>query len=59
MREADLSLVLESVKRHPGHRPLFLEFVRPDGSMFEVAAGEEFTVGDERDLIADLSRFTL
>ena len=57
MREADLSLVLESVKRHPGPRPLFLEFVRPDGSTFEVAAGEEFAVGDERELIEELSVF--
>jgi hypothetical protein len=59
MREADLSRVLESVKRHPGPRPLFLEFVRSDGSTFELAAGEEFTVGDERELIEELSAFTL
>jgi len=59
MREADLSRILESVKRHPGPRPLFLEFVRADGSTFEVAAGEEFAVGDERELIEDLSQFTL
>ena len=57
MREADLSLVLESVKLHPGPRPLFLEFVRADGSTFEVAAGEEFAVGDERELAEDLSAF--
>ena len=59
MREADLSRILESVKRHPGPRPLFLEFVRPDGSAFEVAAGEEFTVSDERELIEELSAFAL
>ena len=59
MQEADLSLILESVKRHPGPRPLFLEFVRPDGSTFELAAGEEFTVGDERELIEELSAFAM
>jgi len=59
MRETDLSLVLESVKRHPGPRPLFLEFVRADGSSYEIAAGEEFAVGDERELIEALAAFAL
>lgn len=59
MREDDLFRVLESIKRHPGPRPLFLEFVRPDGSAVEMAAGEEFAVSDERELIEELSAFSL
>ena len=59
MRESDLALVLASVKRHPGPRPLFLEFVRPDGAAFEMAVGEEFAVGDEQALSGELAAFSL
>ena len=59
MRESDLALVLESIKRHPGPRPLFLEFVRPDGTAVEMAAGEEFAVGDEQALSGELTAFSL
>jgi DNA polymerase-3 subunit alpha len=59
MQEDDLFQILESVKRHPGPRPLFLEFVRSDGRSVEMAAGEEFAVSDERELSEELSAFVL
>jgi DNA polymerase-3 subunit alpha len=59
MQEDDLFRILESVKRHPGPRPLFLEFVRSDGRSVEMAAGEEFAVSDERELSEELSAFVL
>lgn len=59
MREEDLPSVLESVKHHPGPRPLFLEFVCADGKTFELPVGEEFTVGDERSLVEELSAFVV
>jgi DNA polymerase-3 subunit alpha len=58
LQEDDLFTILESVKRHPGPRPLFLEFVGPKGNSFELPAGEEFAVGDEQALLSDLSAFT-
>ncbi len=46
--EAALQTILAAVKKNPGVRPLILEFALPDGRTFEIAAGEEFNVGDER-----------
>ncbi|MCX6972374.1 MAG: DNA polymerase III subunit alpha [Verrucomicrobia bacterium] len=57
MLEDDLLRILESVKRHPGPRPLILEFVRSDGRTIEMETGEEFSVGDERELLEELSEF--
>ncbi|MEI8311452.1 MAG: DNA polymerase III subunit alpha, partial [Verrucomicrobiota bacterium] len=59
MREDDLLRVLESIKRHPGPRPLVLEFVRDDGSTVEIEAGEELAVSDGRELVEELAAFTL
>lgn len=59
MQESDLLCILASVKRHPGPRPLVLEFVRSDGKTLEITAGEEFTVGDERALLEEISAFSL
>ncbi len=56
--DAALHTILESVKAHPGKRPLILEFVRKDGLVFEVPAGEEFSVGDERALFRAVAAFT-
>ena len=59
MREDDLLRVLESIKRHPGPRPLILEFVRADGSMVEIEAGEELAVSDGRELGEELAAFAM
>lgn len=59
MQEADLLQILESIKRHPGPRPLLLEFVRADGSTVVIPAGDEFAVGDERELTEELAAFAL
>jgi DNA polymerase-3 subunit alpha len=54
LAEADLDTILAAVKKHPGPRPLILEFVLPNGRSLEVPAGEEFGVGDERGLFSRL-----
>ena len=59
MREDDLIRVLESIKRYPGPRPLFLEFVRSDGCIVEISAGDELSVSDERELTEELSAFSV
>ncbi|MEI6279957.1 MAG: DNA polymerase III subunit alpha [Verrucomicrobiae bacterium] len=55
--ETDLATILETVKRFPGPHPLILEFVRSDGTTIEISAAEEFRVGEERALIAELTAF--
>jgi len=50
----DLERIAESIRKFPGARPVQLGFVRPDGNCLEVLAGEEFAVGDERALRAEL-----
>ncbi|MFZ2491964.1 MAG: hypothetical protein WA208_10810, partial [Thermoanaerobaculia bacterium] len=59
MHEDDLIRVLESIKRHPGPRPLFLEFVRSDGCTVEIIAGDELSVSDERELSEELSAYSV
>ncbi|MEI6493116.1 MAG: DNA polymerase III subunit alpha, partial [Verrucomicrobiota bacterium] len=59
MQETDLYQILESIKRHPGPRPLYLEFVRADGRTIAMAAGDEFAVGDERELVEELAAFAV
>jgi DNA polymerase-3 subunit alpha len=50
--EKSLYNVLEIVKRHPGKRPLFIEFVGDSGqSIYKFQAGDDFCVGDERELL--------
>jgi DNA polymerase-3 subunit alpha len=53
--EADLARVADSIRRFPGNRPLQLGFVRDDGRVVQLIAGDEFTVGDERALRSDLA----
>jgi hypothetical protein len=49
--------VLEAVKRHPGKRPLLLEFVRKDGPPVVIEADDDFSVGDEGALQRELAIF--
>jgi DNA polymerase III alpha subunit len=55
----DLERVAEAIRRFPGGRPVQLGFVRPDGGSVEVLAGDEFAVGDERALRAELADLLL
>jgi len=57
--EADLGTILDCVRRFPGPRPLILEFVHDDGRSVDVAAAEEFSVGDERGLAGELAGFAV
>lgn len=57
MTDASLASVLEAVKRHPGKRPLLLEFVRKDGPPVVIEADEDFSVGDEGALQRELAIF--
>jgi DNA polymerase-3 subunit alpha len=50
--ETALQKILAAVKANPGPRPLILEFVLPNGRSLEMPAGEEFTIGDERELVS-------
>ena len=55
--DAALQTIHGLVKKNPGIRPLILEFTLPDGRAFEITAGEEFNVGDERALRAAVAHF--
>ena len=55
--EAALLTILSVVKKNPGLRPLILEFALADGRAYEIAAGEEFNVGDERAIRAAVAHF--
>lgn len=57
LNDQALGQILDAVKAHPGKRPLVLEFVRGDGVVFEMPAGDEFSVGDERALTESLAAF--
>jgi DNA polymerase-3 subunit alpha len=50
--EPALQKILTAVKANPGPRPLILEFVLPNGRSLEMPAGEEFAIGDERELVS-------
>ena len=50
--EAALQKILSAVKANPGPRPLILEFVSAQGRAVDLAANEEFGVGDELALIS-------
>lgn len=56
---ADLDRVASAIRKFPGARPVQLDFVRGDGEAVTLQAGEEFTVGDERALRADLADLLL
>ncbi len=57
LSDTSLVTVLEAVKRHPGKRPLLLEFVRKDGPPVVIEADEDFSVGDEGALQRELAIF--
>jgi len=57
LSDASLASVLEAVKRHPGKRPLLLEFVRKDGPPVIIEADDDFSVGDEGALQRELAIF--
>jgi DNA polymerase-3 subunit alpha len=50
--DAALQKILAAVQANPGPRPLILEFVLPNGRSLEMPAGEEFAIGDERELVS-------
>jgi len=50
LTEADLPLILDSIRKLPGKRRLILEVITPSGSAFPLQLGEEFTFGDEQAL---------
>jgi DNA polymerase-3 subunit alpha len=50
--EPALQKILAAVQANPGPRPLILEFVLPNGRSLEMPAGEEFAIGDERELVS-------
>ena len=52
--ESALQEILVVVKKHPGPRPLILEFVLPNGRSLEMPAGEEFAVADDRVLFSTI-----
>jgi DNA polymerase-3 subunit alpha len=55
----DLERVAEAIRKFSGDRPVQLGFVRSDGGSVDVLAGEEFGVGDERGLRAELGDLLL
>jgi DNA polymerase-3 subunit alpha len=57
--EADLARVANAIRKFPGNRPVQLGFVRDDGRVVRLVAGDEFAVGDERALRSDLSDLLL
>ncbi|MDD5201039.1 MAG: DNA polymerase III subunit alpha, partial [Terrimicrobiaceae bacterium] len=59
LKPGDLDRIAESIRKFPGPRPVQLGFVRADGGCVQLRAGEEFAVGDERALRADLADLLL
>ncbi|HEY8902543.1 MAG TPA: DNA polymerase III subunit alpha [Chthoniobacterales bacterium] len=59
VKEADLERVAAAVKKFPGNRPVQIAFIRDDGRSVQLRAGDDFTVGDERALRADLADLLL
>ncbi len=57
--EEVLARVAQSIRKFPGNRPVQLGFVGGDGRVLQLRAGDEFTVGDERALRAELSDLLL
>ncbi len=57
--EVALARVAESIRKFPGNRPVQIGFVSGDGRVLQLRAGEEFAVGDERALRAELSDLLL
>jgi len=53
----DLLTIRNAVTAHPGERPLILEFVHQTGRVFEIPAGDEFGIGDERGLLEAVAAF--
>ncbi len=56
---ADLERVAEAIRRFPGARPVELGLVKEDGACLQLRAGDDFLVGDERGLRADLADLLL
>jgi len=57
LSEFDLTGILDAVKRHPGKSPLFIEIVAENGQSCDIAASENFTVGDEASLRNEIAPF--
>jgi DNA polymerase-3 subunit alpha len=57
LSEADLSLIVEAIRKIPGKRRLILEIVTPTGTVFPLQIGEEFTFGDEQALRGSLDQW--
>jgi DNA polymerase-3 subunit alpha len=57
--ESDLPHILDVVKRHPGKSPLFIEIVGENGLSCDIAASENFTVGDEASLLSEMAPFSV
>ena len=57
LSESDLPGILDAVKRHPGKSPLFIEIVAENGQTCDIAASENFTVGDEASLRNEIAPF--
>ncbi len=57
LSESDLPNILEAVKKHPGKRPLLIEFVNDQGGSVVLQAGDDFSVGDERALQDAIGQF--
>ena len=57
--EPALARIAESLRKFPGNRPVQLAFVQDDGRTLQLAAGGEFSVGDERALRTSLADLLL
>ena len=53
--ETDLPGIAEAIRKHPGKRILILEIVTRSGAAVPLRLGEEFLIGDEMSLRAELS----
>ena len=50
LKEEDLPLILDVIRKHHGKRGLILEVVTPSGTSLLLQLGSDFTVGDEQAL---------
>lgn len=55
----DLFVIRDTVVRHPGQRPLIVEFADSPDKVFGFKAGADFRVNDERALRAELAKYLL
>lgn len=57
LREEDVPKLAERVRKHPGKRPLILEFSRDGDLIYRMEADNRFRVGDERALREELAEY--